>query len=261
MIRHVLLGPPQHGVTRHGAELAGPDRIALPEVGPRATALADVLAASPYAVHLHLTDHLLGDDPETVEAGTAVLGAAPVPVHLTLHDIPQEAEGAARYARRRETYRQLVALADSVQVCSEHERRLLADVCGSDSAGAVDASRFAVVRLPVDVAPVARRHGEPTIGVLGFVHPGKDPMAAVRLAVATGASVDLLGAVGPGHDDYADQLRHAARDGGSDCRITGHVTEQEMDEAIGRVGVPLAPYRHISASGSIGRWKIGRAHV
>ena len=48
--------------------------------------------------------------------------------------------------------------------------------------------------------------------------------------------------------------RRAANARGIELRVLGHLSEDEMDAAIATIAVPLAAYRHISASGSIGRW-------
>lgn len=250
-VEHLLLGPDEHGVTRHAAALAGPRRRSLTSVGPGARDLASALADAAGPVHLHLTDHLLGDDAGAVARGLDVLAEAPRPVHLTLHDIPQRAEGEARYERRRDVYRRLVGLAASVQVCSEHERDLLE--------GMTDRPVDAVVRLPIDVAPDAASVVTPQmqagpVGMLGFVHPGKNPGAALAAAARAGRDLRLLGALGPGHDDLLDALRAQAATAGVRCELTGHLTEAEMDAQIASISVPLAPYRHVSASGSIGRW-------
>jgi len=64
----------------------------------------------------------------------------------------------------------------------------------------------------------------------------------------------MLGAVVEGHEDFVDDLRRAANARGIELRVLGHLSEDEMDAAIATIAVPLAAYRHISASGSIGRW-------
>lgn len=261
-VEHLLLGPAGHGVTRHGAELAGPWRTTIEDVGPHASALAQVLAdAAAGPVHIHLTEALLGngsarDEHAAIEEGVAVLEASRRPVHLTLHDVPQPAEGEARYGRRAALYARLVAAAASVQVCSEAERVMLGEAVGRS----VDS--FGVVSLPVDLrdvasnaaAAVARLADDAPVGVLGFVHPGKDPGLALDVAAASGRDLVLLGRVVEGHEEFAADLQRDARARGVDVRVLGHLSEDEMDAAIATVAVPLAPYRHISASGSIGRW-------
>ena len=259
-VTYLVLGPSWHGVTRHAADLAGPAgrSLQLPQ-------LPAVVSRTSGVVHVHLTDALLGDDAASVAQNLALLAGWDASVHLTLHDIPQPAEGQARYERRAGLYRQLVALARGVQVCSEHERQLLAQIVGDQVA-----QRAAVVPLPVDLRPVPRPQGQqrpdtsgegepkqtgrPTLGVLGFVHPGKDPMAAVELAGRVGADVEFIGRVGPGHEALGDELRETGARLGVRVHITGHLSDADLDAHAARVDVPLAVYRHISASGSIGRW-------
>lgn len=250
MIVHLILGPMRHGVTRHGAALAGPDRVELEHVGADAGMLAAVVHDGDAPLHVHLTDHLLGDDAAAISRGIDVLAAAQRPIHVTLHDIPLPDEGSARFERRREVYRRLVSLATSVQVCSEHERRALAGMTNHPL------DTFTVVRLPIDLQPVTPKGGaqEGPLGVLGFIHPGKNPGLAVDVGAAVGRDVTLLGAIGPGHEDFAGDLVRRGRESGIQVTITGHLSEAEMDDAIAGVSVPLAPYRHVSASGSIGRW-------
>lgn len=250
-VEHLLLGPPTHGVTHHGRSVAGAHRVSLRHVGPGARDLAATLRSGQGDVHVHVTDHLLGDDADVIALAVGELATTARPVHLTLHDIPQPAEGEPRFARRRETYRRLVDLAASIQVCSEHERDLLEEMTSRP----VDA----VVRLPVDVSQLApsrvtRRMQVGPVGALGFVHPGKNPGAALTAAARIGRGLRLLGALGPGHEALFEELQMQAMQAGVACTVTGHLTEKRMDEQIAGVSVPVAPYRHISASGSIGRW-------
>lgn len=259
MIDHLMLGPSTHGVTRHGAALAGASRTVLPDVGPDGTALRQYLGAATTPVHVHLTDHLLGDTPEDIERSLDVLASARRPIHVTLHDIPQPAEGEARFARRSGVYARLARTAASVQVCSRSELAMLSGLLDDPEIVA----RIGVVPLPIDIDPAriervrrgwARADADGPVGVLGFVHPGKDPHLALDLAARAGRDVVLLGAVVAGHEDFYEELRDAAREQGVSVEATGFLDEDALDEAIGGVAVPLAPYRHVSASGSIGRW-------
>lgn len=262
-IDHLLLGPPEHGVTRHGAALAGARHTSMLDVGPGASDLVAYLARDAGPVHVHLTDALLGADHATIEAGVRAIEQATRPVHVTLHDIPQPAEGQARYERRAALYARIVAAAASVQACSEAERAMLLDVVAARAGAGDDAGAdIGVVTLPIDARPGATEAADALlalgddapVGVLGFVHPGKDPQLALDVAAALGRDLVMLGAVVEGHEAFVDDLRRDARTRGIDLRILGHLSEDEMDTAIAAVAVPLAAYRHISASGSIGRW-------
>ena len=102
MICHLIVGPDGHGVTESARSLAAHSAgSVLVGMGP----------LPPGPVHVTFTDHLFGATPE--RAVDAVLArCAGQPLSVSLHDIPQEAEGAARFARRAPAYRRLVSAAD-----------------------------------------------------------------------------------------------------------------------------------------------------
>ena len=241
----VILGPPEHGVTRHAAVLAAGRGRTVPD----ASALRAVLRSTHSAIHLHVTDALLGANAEEVEVTLQALAAHAPGVHLTLHDIPQPAEGSARFERRAQLYRGLCDLAATVQVCSESERKQLQNL-------GIATDDIHVVRLPIDPRPVPRpaTAGAKTLGVLGFVHPGKNIELAIDVAASHGMDVTVLGGAADGHESYTEELVQQAAQQGVRLDVLGHLSEREMDAAIAEVHIPIAPYRHISASGSIGRW-------
>lgn len=253
-VHHLILGDPRHGVTRLGRLLAGPSAIvtSIPKgPAPASAALALPDPSEAPFVHVHLNDDLLGDDPL---AAIARLRAGRR-VAVTLHDVPQPQEGATRYARRRELYRRLAEASDLVIVCSHHERASLAR-CGF--AGAV-----AVVEHPID-ARAARATPAPgrTVGVLGWVHPGKghELVLAAMAHGLPGGTLLAIGAASPGHDAYARELRAVADDARVQLQIMGYLSDDELVAACEAVVVPVCAHRHISASGSLGAWMAaGRA--
>ena len=282
-VRYVVLGPEEHGVTRHAEALAkavAGQIVRLPGENPVAelTGLFETPTSGSSSnnvsdsagVHLHVTDHLLGRDAETIEKSIAALRAAKAPIHLTLHDIPQPGEGAERCARRSRIYADLVALAETVQVCSEHEKALLRNAIGAD------AERAHVVRLPVDVAgegegdgavgdsidapaspdsdTAQHRNNRPTVAALGFIHPGKHPEQLIDLAAGIGGAARFIGGPSEGHETAVDDVVAYGAQRGVDVSITGYLSDEEMDREIAHADIPVAAYRHISASGSIGRW-------
>jgi glycosyltransferase involved in cell wall biosynthesis len=248
-VHHVIVGDVSHGVSRLALELSEGrprTRVAPPRDPQHAR---DLRAALPDprdapAVHLHVTDGLLGTDPA---AALAALTAGRR-VAVTLHDVPQRAEGEARWARRTAVYAALAAAADLVVVSSEHERATLA---------ALGIPAHAALPLPIDAHRVRPRpEDEPTVGVLGWVHPGKG-LAVLAVAVAATrrpATLVALGGVVPGHEAHVDELRRDADRLGLGLRITGYLGDDELLDAASRVRVPVCPHRHVSASGSIGSW-------
>lgn len=252
----VALGPPGHGVTRFAADCAHAAGTPLLEVADVAQ-LADALAPYPgSAVHLHITDALFGATPDEA-ADTLESLARDHPIGVTLHDVPQPAEGAERCRRRTLAYRRIAAAAGLVVVSSEHERHLCT------AAGiAVDA----VIPLPVpDLGRPASptdglRPDERSVGVFGFLHPGKavDLVAdAVAELAATGdraITLRLLGAPAAGHEDYVRAAMETVRAAGGRAEVTGRIDDDELARVLGEVTVPVALFRNVSASGSINTW-------
>lgn len=248
-VHHVVVGDPTHGVARLALQLStGLPRTVVPALaGPddarRAAALLPPTAEAP-ALHLHVNDDLLGPAP----AATLAALAAGRRVAVTLHDVPQPGEGDARLARRVAVYRELAGAADLVVVSSEHER------AGMRRAGA-DAGH--VLPLPIDARLIpAAPETDATVGVLGWIHPGKGH-ADVADALATlgrPATLVALGGVARGHEgldvEFAD---HCARQGVG-WRCTGYLHDMEQLRGASRVAVPVCPHRHVSASGSMGSW-------
>lgn len=228
-MNHLIVGPDGHGVTEYALGLA------------RATNATSVIREETFGsaplpegpIHVTFTDHLFGDTAETL---LARLGDRPFSV--SLHDIPQPEEGEGRYARRAEIYRTLASAADVAVVNSEHEARFF-------SAGA---SAPAVIRLPIPVihAPFAPEDG--TVGVLGFLYPGKGHEDLV--SALPEATLRFLGAVSAGHEEWADRLVASGRN----VELTGWLTDDELAGEIGRIAVPVCPHRHFSASGSLMTW-------
>lgn len=248
----IALGPPEHGVTRFAVECAraaGTGLLEVADVSELPGALAEHRGTP---VHLHITDSLFGAAPDA--AATAVEGLARGrAVAVTLHDVPQPAEGAERCRRRTRAYQRIAAASGLVVVSSEHERRLCAHA---------DIAVDAVIPLPVpDLAPPA----DPTrdarsVGVFGFLHPGKavdvvaDAVAALAGAGDATVSLRLVGRPAEGHDDYVHAALETVRAAGGRAEMTGRIDDDDLARVLGEVTVPVALFRNVSASGSLNTW-------
>ncbi|MDO9354971.1 MAG: glycosyltransferase [Solirubrobacteraceae bacterium] len=250
-VHHLVLGTPDHGVTRLALQLLRPqdDRTLHPALrGPGdLDALLEALPSPDDApvVHAHLTDGLLGPEPEADVAAVA-LGRR---LAVTLHDVPQYREGLERHARRLELYRRLQERADLVIVSSHHERLAL----GPDRR----ARPTAVLPLPIDARQVrAAPEAEATVGVLGWIYPGKGHARVLQALATLPAPTTLvaIGAVASGHAGLDRTLAALAADLGVGFRTTGYLDDRAMLEAAARVRVPVCAHLHISASGTVGSW-------
>ncbi|WP_422743130.1 hypothetical protein ACN27E_16765 [Mycobacterium sp. WMMD1722] len=246
-VTHLIVGPPEHGVTRFGIELVG----ALRDNG------FDDLAHTSCddgGVHVQFTDRLYGNTPEQAAGAICALidqtHRRGQRVTATLHDLPQPSDGT-NAARRRAAYGDVVAALDGLVVNSEHERRLLAEA-------GLAADAVAVVPLPVTAAaaqpppPADAR----TVGVFGFLYPGKGHAEVIAALDGWAPDVEVvaLGAPSAGHAELADSLRDDCTRRARPFRITGHLPDAEVATALRAVTVPVTPHRHVSASGSLNSW-------
>ena len=266
--RYVVTGPDRHGVVSHALRLGAADprlsatllRVRLPRSGVRPRGLVESISPGS-AVMLQVADRLLGGTPE--EAARVVGDVSRrANVALALHDLPQPAEGGSWYRRRRDAYADMTDVAEIVVVASEHERDCL-ERCRRGAARApLRVGQVVVVPLPIEAAlpkPAQDVARETEIGVLGFLYPGKGVeevvAGAARLRRAGRAvRVTCLGAPAEGHAEHASELVAGAQRAGVPLRITGFVPDAELPSRLRTVGVPVAPHRHISASGSINAW-------
>src|SRR5690349_21768059 len=266
--RYAVVGPSRHGVVAHGLRLAAAEprlaaslrRVSLVGNGlhPRGV-VGSILPAT--AVMIQVTDRLLGDTPEEAAAVVGELRRR-APLALALHDIPQPAEGGAWYRRRRDAYAAMTDQADVVVVASEHERDSLERCCRDADGARTRTTRVVVVPLPVEPgrgAPPPPDVHELEVGVLGYLYPGKgieDVLSAAACLRRSGQAVRVtcIGTVAEGHAEHAAALAARAAEVGIPFRVTGFVPDHELRSRLRAVAVPLAPHRHISASGSINTW-------
>ncbi len=243
----VVPGPSTHGVVLHALSVARVVGADVQRGLSRPDPAYDV-------VHVPFTDALFGPDIGSAAAAFEQWAArVDAPVVVTLHDVPGLDADPARDARRRAGYERVSAAADAVVVCSTHEADRLDP-------------RPVVVPLPVEPlaapGPAPAWAGRTTLGVLGFVYPGKGHDRVLAAAAGTGAVVVALGAASPGHDDLLDRLQAQADDLGVELLVTGALTEPDLHAAVRAVTVPVAAYATSGASASLATWIVtGRRPV
>ncbi len=209
-------------------------------------------------VHVNLSDRLVADAAahwhdlvDWVQRRGRLLA-------VTLHDLPQIAEGADRRRRRSIRFRDIAAVADVVLVSSESERMTARSlgIAASVVAHPIFPTRAGSTpdRTPLPPDPT------PTIVVAGFVHPGKgvaqllESVGDVRGTALDGWQLRLVGAATDQHAHEPKQLEHAARANGLDFHHTGPVSQSRWDREMVRATVAVCPHLHCSASGSILSW-------
>lgn len=243
----VAPGPDHHGAVRHTVQVAALLRDRGVDVSLTRSLAAgegEALTWTPF------TDALFGRDiASAAHAFRTWAGSRHGPLVVTLHDVPGSDPDPARDHRRIAGYQAVVDRADAVAVCSADEAARVRAVLGRAAT---------VVPLPVEpLSPAGPRPGwasRPSVGVLGFVYPGKGHDLAVEAARRTGADVVAIGGAGPGSQALLAQLREQAGRGGVELVVTGPLTERDLHAAALAVDVPLAAYATRSASASLHTW-------
>ncbi len=259
---HWLPGPDRHGVTLLARQVA--DAADAPVV--RGHEVPARLCGRP--VHLHFSTGLF-DSPQAAR-DVVDAWAARTRLSLTLHDVPQPAEGS-RWGRRAAVYSHLVARSSAWAVNSRWEATLAAAALPQAPPGPE------VIPLPIVLEPRATgptravgagsavlptpppRARDGWIGVLGWVYPDKGHEEAIELAAAlrsTGRTLGVaaLGGVSAGHDELADDLARLADRLGVAWHVTGYLDDDALVRAMHETAMPVAAHRHPSASGSVNSW-------
>jgi hypothetical protein len=237
-------GPADHGVVRHAGALAA-------ILG----AAGHVVASSGRAEvsHAQFTDSLWG--PDIAAAATAYVAWATTtarPLVVTLHDVPGGDPDPARDARRAGGYARVVAASDAVVVSSEHEA---AKVRRFSPGRDVEVVELPLPELAAPSGPPTWAD-RPTLGVLGFVYPGKghDQVITTASRQRPRPTVVALGAVSPGHADLRAALTERAAGLGVDLLVTGRLSDPDLAAGLAAVTVPVAAGATVSASASLLAW-------
>ena len=245
------VGPSTNGVTLFGRRLeqAVNDVVGDGSRTPTATGI----------VHLQFTDRIWGSDVRRAAAtfirDTADLRQQTV---VTLHDVPDPHGPPARYARRAEAYGAIARAVDQVVVSSHHEADLLARLDRR--------CRPIVIPPPVPnwvPGPAARTtraaDDERTVGIAGWIFPGKGHRAVIDAVAACNHSqpalrVVAMGQTSPGHDELTAELTRTARRRRVHFSVTGWLSDAQQVAHLRRVGHPVVAHERPSASGSTLAW-------
>ena len=247
---HLIVGPDRHGVVRFGIAL----QEALDARGfPMDLRRSPGIPPDGLGLHLQFTDRLFGADARQAAVAVCALAAevrrGGGRVTATLHDLPQPSDGV-HHSTRAGAYAALSTALDAVVISSDHERILLSD-CGFRG-------RSTVIPLPVGTTERGRVASSqpPSVGVFGFVYPGKGHAEVLDAMQGLPTDVRMLaiGEPSAGHEDLIDELAASARAQRRSFVLTGHVPDDALTPLLHEVTVPVTHHRHVSASGSLNSW-------
>ncbi|WP_173008510.1 hypothetical protein [Mycolicibacterium sp. P1-18] len=263
---HLVVGPARHGVVSFALDLAASlrgDDAATNVVRVEHWRDLDDAEGSVWrggGVHLNFTDRLFGSTPSDAARRVATLArdvaAAGSRLTVTLHDVPQPSDGG-NYPQRVDAYRAVCAAVHGLVTNSDHERSLL------DESGIAAPADVVVIPLPLEVgdaAPPPPALGDRTVGVFGFLYPGKghDEVLAAMAGLPSSVGFVAVGEPSAGHDDLVRDLADTADRAGRRFSVTGYVPGEALTGVLHGVTVPVAHHRHVSASGSINTWIAAR---
>lgn len=261
----LVVGPDTHGVVRHAVGIGATTGVPVVRFAD-VPAAADVaaLAGDAAIAHLHYTDRLFGPDAATAAARlrelVAELRATGLRatglerrVVIGLHDVP-ELDGTPHSTLRVIAYRLVAGCADAIVVASNHERDRL-QRCGIDA-------EIHVIPLPMDhrTGPSRSRRSVVarlrTVGVLGFIYPGKGHADVIEASTALppDVTVQAIGQASDGHRDMVTTLERLAQRRGRRLAVTGRLDDASLSRALANVDVPVVPARTMSASASLSTW-------
>ena len=213
--------------------------------------IVDELPTTVDRVHLHVNDWLFTRTP----GGASVVADLGERLHgrggrlaLTLHDVPDPNLTGELADRRRRDYASMSGAADLLLVSSRHEADRLHRLVGTDAA---------VIPLPIDDTwdGVATPAGAaPTVGILGFVYPGKGHAEVIAELAGLPVTVVALGRPSDGQEYLLDRLDQAAARADLGFECTGYLPDEDLAGRMRTTGVPLAPHQQVSASASMNHW-------
>lgn len=273
-------GPADHGIVRFGRQLheaavaLGFTGTGLHETDPlRLVRVVEALPPTVRIVHLQANDWLFSDPGQSaahrITAFADALRARRISLTLTLHDLPHPHVSRELFHRRARTYLALMSRARAVVVSSNHERLLIGEAAKAlrESGDLPDPTAampgITVIPLPVPASAPGPRAAPPdpwptgpTIGVLGFVYPGKGHRDIIEELADFAPPITVLAVGGPSHRHEAmvPELADRSQELGLAFGCTGFVPEAGLADYLEAVTVPVAAAPHVSASASINTW-------
>lgn len=147
-----------------------------------------------------------------------------------------------------------------LMVCTEEERNRLTEFV--PGAGVTVIPHFVEKRLLPMSGDDAKRalglSGTRVVTLLGYIHPRKGHALLVDAMsyLPPDVVVVVAGGAEPDHAAYLEQLLAAGRAAGNAdrLRVTGYLTDTELDQYLAATDLAVCPFTATSASGSLSTW-------
>ncbi len=208
---------------------------------------------------------VLAGETETNEATKTtetLLTEPPIPKRSTLTRIVQFVQRTLQgtFGSDALALREISKRVDLILVCTEEEARRLSDRVNNQKLKVV--SHYVEVRS-IDMSPTQARavlnlNGVRTITILGFIYPTKGYQLLIEAMSELPEDVQVIFAGGsaPDHEQFVqDCLELAkARGVGDRLRVTGYLSEEELERYLVATDLAICPFEMTSASGSLSTW-------
>ena len=150
---------------------------------------------------------------------------------------------------------------DKIIVCTQEESRRIQDRVHPQKLQTIP--HFVEVRVGSVTSKEARKdldlEGFKVITLLGFIYPPKGHQILIEAMPNLSEDTMVVFAGGPSseaNEDFLQALHKLAKESKVDhrLRVTGYLSEQEMDCYLRATDIAVCPFSRISASGSLSTW-------
>ena len=145
-------------------------------------------------------------------------------------------------------------------VCTEEEARRLSDRVNNRKLKVVP--HYVEVRS-IDISPAQARaalnlDGVRTVTILGFIYPTKGHQLIIEAMpeLPNDITVIFAGGSAPGHEQFVQDCLALAKERGvgDRLRVTGYLSEEELERYLVATDLAVCPFEMTSASGSLSTW-------
>lgn len=163
------------------------------------------------------------------------------------------------YGSKAFPFRWLINQAQLIVVCTQEEAERLSVI---DNRKTKVVAHFVEERFlkikSAEAKTVLNLDGSTVVTLLGFIHSRKGYELLINALPELPQNVKVVfaGGAAPGHEHYIDQLRSLARTKGVEerLRITGYLSEEELEIYLAATDLAVCPFKFFSASGSLSTW-------
>lgn len=235
-------------------------------------------------IHFQYNRAIWGDRWKQLRHLTVFLNHCTCPLIVTLHDIFYPPSSTALFQQSRSnpgsvkitdltrailrdqlspnilSLQKVIERSQIALVCTQEEARRLSDRVQGSKVQIVP--HFVEARTPQISRTEARKvlglEKFTVITLLGFIYSGKGHRLLIQALPHLPAQVKLVfaGGVSSGHEAYfQDLVTLVEKEGVSDrIRVTGYLSEAELERYLLATDLAICPFRQTSASGSLSTW-------